>query len=237
MKPWDHKKMRRPADLLLAERGCVLLGVRRLLLVAVLFSGACLGQEQPYELGGTIGYGLYRHATVYSSDGTATAGVRNRFVAGMVFTENMYEYLSGEIRYLYQDGNPYLKSGGVLAQVQGQSHALNYDLLFHFRPRRARIRPYMAAGMGAKDYVVTGPEPFPQPLPNIATLTNHDELKLLYSVGFGVKYCWGRNVLLRFDFRDYMTPFPKQVIVPAPHGTDRGIFEQFTPMFGVGYQF
>jgi outer membrane protein W len=211
--------------------------MRRKLLVAAFFTGACLAQEQQYELGGTIGYGVYRHATVYSSDGTATAGVRNRFVAGMVFTENLYEYLSGEVRYLYQDGNPYVKSGGVLAMVQGQSHAINYDLLFHFRPRKQRIRPYMAAGLGVKDYVLTGPEPFPQPFPQVATLTNQDQLRLLYSVGFGVKYEWKRNVVLRFDFRDYLTAFPKQVIVPAPHGTDRGIFEQFTPMFGVGYRF
>jgi hypothetical protein len=211
--------------------------MRRTLLVAAFFTGACLGQDQPYELGGSIGYGFYRHATVFSPDGDATAGIKNRFVAGMVFTEDLYQYLSGEVRYLYQDGDPYLSAGGVRAYVQGQSHALNYDLLFHFRPRAARIRPYMAAGMGGKDYVVTGPEPFPQPLPGIATLTNHDQWRLLYSVGFGVKYYWGRYVVLRFDFRDYLTPFPNQVIVPAPHGTDRGIFEQFTPMFGVGYRF
>jgi hypothetical protein len=78
------------------------------LLIAVAFTGACLAQEQQNELSGTIGYGLYRHATVFSSDGTATAGVRNRFVAGVVYTENLYQYLSGEIRYLYQDGIPYV---------------------------------------------------------------------------------------------------------------------------------
>jgi len=84
---------------------------------------------------------------------------------------------------------------------------------------------------------VTGPEPFPQPLPNIATLTAHDQWRLLYSVGFGLKYYWGRSIVLRFDFRDYLTPFPNKPIVPAPHGTDRGIFQQFTPMVGVGYRF
>jgi opacity protein-like surface antigen len=219
-----------------APRWCLLLGVKAILLAALL-AGGCLAQEQPYELSGTIGYGVYRTATVYSPGGDATAGVRNRFVAGAVFSEDLYQHLSGEVRYLYQDGNPYVKSGGVLAQVQGQSHAINYDLLFHFRPRKERLRPYMAAGLGAKDYVLTGPEPFPQPFPNVATITNQDQWRLLYSAGFGVKYDLGRSVVLRFDFRDYLTPFPKQVIVPAPHGTARGIFEQFTPMFGVGYRF
>lgn len=207
-------------------------------MVAVLWTGACLAQEQQqYELSGTIGYGVYRTATVYAPGGDATAGVRNRFVAGAVFSEDLYQHLSGEVRYLYQDGNPYVKSGGVLAQVQGQSHAINYDLLFHFRPHKERLRPYLAAGLGAKDYVLTGPEPFPQPFPSVATITNHDQWRLLYSVGLGVKYDLGRSVVLRLDFRDYLTPFPKEVIVAAPHGTDRGIFEQFTPMFGVGYRF
>jgi hypothetical protein len=39
------------------------------------------------------------------------------------------------------------------------------------------------------------------------------------------------------EFRDYLTTFPRQEIVPAPHNTARGIFEQFTPLFGVAYIF
>lgn len=46
-----------------------------------------------------------------------------------------------------------------------------------------------------------------------------------------------RHFLIRGDFRDYLTPFPKRQIAPALNGTARGIFEQFTPMFGVSYLF
>jgi len=41
----------------------------------------------------------------------------------------------------------------------------------------------------------------------------------------------------RAEFRDYLTTFPRQQIVPAPHNTARGIAEQFTPLFGVAYTF
>jgi hypothetical protein len=34
------------------------------------------------------------------------------------------------------------------------------------------------------------------------------------------------HVLLRAEFRDYLTTFPRQQIVPGPHNTARGLFEQ-----------
>ena len=42
---------------------------------------------------------------------------------------------------------------------------------------------------------------------------------------------------VRFDFRDYLTPFPNHILVPAGGGTARGILNQFTPMVGVSYTF
>jgi hypothetical protein len=45
------------------------------------------------------------------------------------------------------------------------------------------------------------------------------------------------HFLVRADFRDYLTQFPKRQISPAANGTARGIFQQFTPMAGVSYVF
>jgi len=45
------------------------------------------------------------------------------------------------------------------------------------------------------------------------------------------------HLLMRVDFRDYVTAFPTHVIVPAANGTDKGIFHQFTPLAGVSYVF
>jgi hypothetical protein len=199
--------------------------------------GVQVCRAQNYELGGTIGYGFYRDGTIYAPGADIQAGIRNRFAAGVVLGEDLYNYVSGEIRYLYQDGHPFLLADGVRTDIQGQSHALTYDALFHFRDRSRKFRPFLAAGLGVKDYVIAGPAPSPQPVPNIATLTTTDQLKFATTVGGGFKYRIHQHVLLRVDFLDYITTFPRRQIMPAPNNTARGIFEQFTPLFGVSYVF
>ena len=196
-----------------------------------------VGFAQQYEVGATIGYGAYRNGSTYSNAGTAQAGIRNRFAAGVVLGDEFSEYVSAEFRYLYHDGHPFLQAPGVKSDIQGQSDALTLDLLFHFKTREHRWRPFLAGGAGAKDYVIAGPEPFPQPIPQIASLIANDVWKVVFSVGGGVKFALRPHLLLRAEFRDYLTTFPRQQIVPAPHNTARGIFEQFTPLFGVSYTF
>lgn len=190
-----------------------------------------------WEVGANIGYGWYRNGTIFAPGGTATAGIRNRFAAGAVLCEDLYEHFSGEFRYEYQDGHPFLSSGGTAKDIQGQSHTFTYDLLIHLKGRSHKIRPYFAAGGGGKEYVIAGPAPSPQPLPTIATLSPVDEWHFVASLGFGVKVRLQKHLLVRGDFRDYMTTFPKGELTPAATGTARGIFQQFTPMFGVDYVF
>ena len=204
--------------------------------VVILFSGvAAFGQA--YEIGANIGYGFYRDGTFFSASGTAQAGIRNRFAAGITLGDEFSNYVSAEFNYLYHDGHPFLQAPGVKSDIQGQSDALTVGLLFHFKTREHRLRPFLAGGSGAKEYVIAGPEPFPQPIPQIASLTTNDVWKVVFSVGGGVKFRLIPHMLLRAEFRDYLTTFPRQQIVPAPHNTARGVFEQFTPLFGVSYTF
>jgi opacity protein-like surface antigen len=203
--------------------------------IVILFANAAFSQQ--YEVGANVGYGLYRDGSIYSADGSAKAGIRNRFAAGITLTDEFAKYVSFEFRYLYQDGHPFLQAPGVKADIQGQSDALTTELLFHFKTREHRWRPFLAGGSGAKEYIIAGPAPFPQPIPQIASLTTNDVWKVAFSVGGGVKFRLIDHLLLRADFLDYLTTFPRQQIVPAPHNTARGIFEQFTPLFGVSYTF
>ncbi len=204
-------------------------------LVVVLFAGAAFGQQ--YEIGANVGYGFYRNGTIYSASATAQAGIRNRFAAGIILGDEFSNYVSAEFRYLYHDGHPFLQAPGVKSDIQGQSDALTVEFLFHFKTREHRLRPFLAGGSGAKEYVIAGPEPFPQPIPQIASLTANDVWKVVFSVGGGVKFRLLPHMLLRAEFRDYLTTFPRQQIVPALHNTARGVFEQFTPLFGVSYTF
>ena len=208
--------------------------------IAVLsFLPAVFAQDTPtrYEVGADAGYGFYRNGTIISAGESATAGIRNRFAAGITLGYDFSNYVSGEFDYLYHDGHPFLQAPGVKVDIQGNSQAVTGEVLFHFKPRDHRWRPFVAGGAGAKDYVIAGPEPFPQPIPQIASLTANDVWKVVFSVGGGMKYRLRKHVLLRAEFRDYLTTFPRQQIVPAPHNTARGIFEQFTPLFGVSYTF
>ena len=207
----------------------------RLLLLACACTSACLAQE--FQLGGAAGYGTYHRDSVFSPGGEATAGIANRFAASVVFDDDLYEHVTGELRYLYQDGDPFLSVGGVKSNLNGQSHSVDYSILFQFGNRERRLRPYLAAGIGAKGYVVSGPAPFPQAFPQIASLNSTDQWMALFTPGAGFEYRMGKYVMLRADFRDYITRFPRDIIAPAAHGTGRGIFNQFTPMIGIGYVF
>jgi len=84
--------------------------------------------------------------------------------------------------------------------------------------------------------VIAGPAPSPI-FPNVGSLTTEDEWKFVVSLGGGVKVRVGDHVILRGDFRDYMTTFPKRQLLPAAGNTARGIFQQFTALFGVSYCF
>jgi hypothetical protein len=109
--------------------------------------------------------------------------------------------------------------------------------MFHFQPRDQRVRFYVSGGVGAKFYNTTGLAPVPQPLPRIAALTNQSQWKPAFDVGGGVRIRVQKHLTVRGDFRDYITAFPNMLFVPAGNGTERGIFHQFTPMFGVGANF
>jgi hypothetical protein len=201
----------------------------------LLWALACCGQQ--WEIGAAGGYGIYRNGSIYAPAGKAAAGFRNRFTVSAVLGEDIREHVGGEFRYTFQDGDPFLAAGGTKTNIQGYSHSFHYDALFHFRPRREKIRPYVAVGIGAKLFVVSGPENPSAPLREIGRLTAHDEFKPLVTAGGGVKVRISNRVTLRFDFRDYITPFPKKLIAPAPLATGRGIFHQYTPLAGISYVF
>lgn len=222
--------------ILFPESGCCLLqDVRLNLLALLLCAGACFAQH--IEVGGAVGYGDYRNGSIVSAGGTATAGIGNGVAASAVVGEDLYQHFSGEVRYLYQSGGPFLSAGGVRGSVQGQSHALHYDMLVHLLPRASRVRPYFEGGAGGKYYQNSGAAPVPQPLPKIATLTTQNEWKPLFTVGAGVKIRISDHVMLRGDLLDYITTFPKALFTPVGSGSDHGLFHQLTPLFGLGYTF
>jgi opacity protein-like surface antigen len=201
--------------------------------VPLLFASTALAQ---WEAGAILGYGWYRNARISTPESNVGAGVRSRFVAGAILADQPHEYLAGELRYLFHDGDPFFETGGARANIQGQSHTLTYELLIHLIHSEARIRPFVAAGAGAKGYIVSGPAPIAVALA-VATLQAHDVWKLVWTLGGGVKFRLHPNLSARIEFRDYITTFPRTLIVPAPGNSARGLFQQLTPSFGLSYVF
>jgi hypothetical protein len=206
--------------------------------LALALAGAGASMAQEWELGGMASYGFYRNATATSPSGTADAGFSPGIGFGGVFGHSSRGRLSGEFRYTYLDSDLKLASGGTSANFNGVAHAITYEVLLHPRLKEgSKVQPFLAAGGGMKLYRGTGNEvPF-QLLDNIALLTKTQEAKPLISVGGGVKIVLTPHVLLRAEMRDYITPFPKQVITPLPGTKISSWLNNFVPMVGISYIF
>jgi hypothetical protein len=183
------------------------------------------------------GYGFYRNVTASSSAGSAKAGFAPGPVFSFVGTDNMYNHLGGEIRYIYSLSDLKL-SGGQTVKFGGESHTFDYNFLLYGTSNDAPVRPFLAGGAGMKLYRGTGTESAFQPLSNIAILTKTHQVEPEVNIGVGIKFKVGKHGLFRVDLRDYMSPFPKDVIAPAaPSGKIGGWLHDFVGMVGFGARF
>jgi hypothetical protein len=195
----------------------------------------CVAQQ--WEVGGALGYGFYRNQTVSTGTTEATAGFRPGFGFSIFGGEDLYRHIGGELRYTYRNSDLKLKSGSRDLSFAGDAHAIHYDFLFHASPKGSRIRPFLAAGGGVKIFRGTDSEAEFQPLSDLALFTRATEVKPLISVGAGIRFAISRNATLRMDIRDYISPFPKEVIVPVPPAQITGWLHNFMPMVGIGLMF
>jgi len=193
------------------------------------------GWAQKWEFGAGGGGSFYKSQTVTNGSVNGSAGFSNGFVATAVLGQSLYRHLSGEIRYTYGRNDLSLASGGAKVGFAGQSHAICYEFLIHSAPVGAKVRPFVAAGGGTKMYQGTGTETLYQNLSNLALLTKTQEWKPLLTFGGGVKYQVSQRALLRVEFRDYFTQFPKQVIQPNRGSKVGGWIHNFVPMVGLTF--
>ncbi|MGE5567861.1 MAG: hypothetical protein ACM3S5_02385 [Rhodospirillales bacterium] len=191
---------------------------------------------QTWEAGVLGGFGVYANRLkLTSAAGSAEAGLGDGPVAGAFLNQNLYRYVSGQIRYSWQRGDMSLSSGSRKATFRGDSHAIHYDWLFYALPDEAKVRPFAAAGAGFKLYRGTGRETAVQPLQEVALLTRTSEWKPLVSLGAGVAWNAAPWARLCVEFRDYMTPFPKRVIEPIESGG--GWVHDLVPTLSFGFRF
>ena len=213
--------------------------MKKLALSVLLMSaaaGAAFGQQ--WEFGVNGGGSFLNSIPVASSAGAATTGFQTGGAFGVFMAQNLYKHVSGELRYSYITGDLVIHSGGAIATFAGVSHAVHYDLLLHTIGGPTRPQFFVAFGGGVKVYQGVGTEAAYQPLMQFAYLTKTRQNEPLASLGGGVKWRVASKVLVRAEFRDYVTPFPTNVITPAFGATFKGNWlHNIVPMAGVSYMF
>ena len=116
------------------------------------------------------------------------------------------------------------------ATFNGDSHAIHYDVVFHTNKRGSKAQFFATAGGGVKIFRGTGAEHAAQDLSSYGYFTRTQEFKPMGTASVGVKVQLAPRVFLRTEIRDFITPFPKQVIAP-PAGVKYGsILNELVPM-------
>lgn len=212
--------------------------MRKIQLSVLLLAAAgttCFAQQ--WEFGGGGGASFLPGVPVSGAIGSATAGFQAGVYAGAFAGQNLYNHLSGEIHYAFQQSNLKLQSGGSEATFSGVAHVLHYDLVYHTNKKDSRTQYYVSGGAGLKIFRGTGAEQAYQPLSQFGYFTKTQALKPMATFAVGVRYALRPRVYLRTEFRDYITAFPTDLITPAP-GTKYGLLlNDFVPMITLSYEY
>jgi hypothetical protein len=200
-------------------------------------AAATAAVAQQWEVGGGAGGSFLPAVSVTSPRGPATTGFRPGFAAGVFVGQNLYKHLSGEIRYTFLQSDLKLSSGGTTATFSGNTHAVYYDLLIHSSRHESRAQIFGAVGGGMKIFRGTGKEAAYQPLSEFGYFTRTQAVKPMLSVGGGAKFKLAPHVSLRTEVRDFVTPFPKDLIAPAPGAKFGRMLHDFVPMVGISYEY
>jgi hypothetical protein len=195
-------------------------------------------RAQQWEFGGTGGFGFLSTVSANGSGlPSATTGFEQGMAAGAYVGQTISAHLGGELRYSYLQSNLEIADGGSKATFSGYAHALHYDLIIHSNRRGARQQIFAAIGGGFKIFEGTGQQEAYQPLNQYGYFANARVLKPMVSVGGGVKHALTSKIILRTEVRDYITPFPTNLIAPAPGVKFGRILQDLVPMVGISYLF
>jgi len=204
----------------------------RLILLATAAAAASFAQQ--WEFGGVGGGGFLNTVNVSNSFGTGTAGFAPGAAFGGYVGHRSYKHIGGEVHYGYLQSDLKLTSGGASATFNGTAHVVHYDVIFHTAGNK-KTQLFAAVGGGMKVFRGTGTEAAYQPLSQYGYFTKTQQVVPMASVGGGMKIALSQKVYLRTEFRDYITPFPKDIIAP-PKGTKYGsLLHNFVPMVGIGF--
>jgi hypothetical protein len=179
----------------------------------------------------------YLKVDVSNSERSGKVGPTWGPAAGFVVGQSMGDHWGGEFRYIFFQNDIQLESGGESTDFSSQSHAVHYDVFYYFNDFESRVRPYVAAGFGIKNYRGTGTEQSFQPLSDLVLLTNTSQTVFAGDFGGGVKVRFAGNGILRMEFRDYITKTPDKIIAESLDSEVGEILHHWAPLFGISWTF
>jgi Outer membrane protein beta-barrel domain len=204
----------------------------RIIFMAAVAVTAAFAQQ--WEFGGLGGAGFINSVGVTAPTGSATAGFQNGAAFGAYAGYNSYRHIGGELRYNFMQSNLKLSSGGQTATFSGNSHTIGYDVVFHTNKGESKTQLFAVVGAGVKIFRGTGKEAAYQPLSSYGYFTKTHAFKPMGNFGAGVKVRLSDRVFLRTEVRDYITPFPKEIIAPPPGVKYGTLLHDIVPMVGIG---
>ncbi len=208
----------------------------RILIAAGALQSALLAQQ--WEVGALGGYGFGPKWSASTTSGVqADVGFKSGGLVGVYGANNGARHLGGELRYYYRYGAGEVSSGSTNTSFGAHQQTVTYNVVWHFAPREASVRPYIAGGGGARWVQGTGVRRFAPPLSGIATFTPTYEALPVVDVGVGVKMRAGRNGIFRVEFRDLVGSLPSKVVSPAPGASFSGWFHDLQGVVGFGFVF
>jgi hypothetical protein len=193
---------------------------------------------QRWELGIGAGGGMYTSLGATNARGqTADAGLGRGNAITVSVGQDVSRHFTGEIRYVWQNNPLRLKSGGQTVNFGSQSHSVAYNFNYNFGQLEDNFRPFLSVGSGMKYFDGTGQEVAVQPLNQFAYLTRTGEWKPMLTAGLGFKYRMSRNIALRLEAQNQMTPVPTRVIAPAAGTVLNGWLHDFLVTGGISLLF
>ena len=144
---------------------------------------------------------------------------------------------AAELRYLYSRNDFKVEAGNRSASMAGQTHTIHYDVLYYFKDSDSSVRPFLAVGFGAKVYHPTGAEQEFQELSDLVLLTRTTQTRPVGDFGGGVKVRVGDRGAFRVEFRDYVSPTPKEVLTPSIGANVGDVLHQWTGLVGFSWTF
>jgi Outer membrane protein beta-barrel domain len=195
--------------------------------------GCC--QAGDWQASAAIGFGAYHPLTLTAPAGIAQAGIGPRAVLNVSAGRQLGDHVAIEGAWTFQDGDFELVSGSTKTAFDADAYAVHVDLLGYLRSPSSRLRPYLVCGAGAKFF--HGIEAAsPRPLVEFGSFRNGIDSRTLLAWGGGAEWKVSTHWSLRFDLRDYVTPFPRGVIVPVAEAKLSGQLQDFVAVVGLTFR-